>query len=76
MNTVGLVLFIIAMRSVLFVVCKYRKGLPMSIIAILGGAVPFILLAEGMLDNSPVNILLSGFTVFYFAFTVSRLSKS
>lgn len=37
---------------------------------------PVILIKENILENSVANILIAGFTVFYFSFVIGRLAKN
>ena len=82
MDTLILIASIFCFRYLLFVMNKYlNKGGnwvwgAIIVTAIIGGVIPLILLKENILENTVVNILISGFLFFFIPFVVGRMSKN
>ena len=81
MDTLILIASIFCFRYLLFVMNKYlNKGGnwvwgAIIVTAIIGGVIPLILLKENILENTVVNILISGFLFFLFLLLLAECQK-
>lgn len=81
MITVGLILYLIILRVLVFFLrdtAGNRNGrkLVLILVVIIGCAAPLIALDDGFLNADPVNILIAGFSIFYFSFLLGRLGRA
>lgn len=81
MSTIGLFLYLSVLRLSIYFLCRGAVGehngrrLLAFLIVALGCALPFIFMEEGVVEKTVANLLLSGISVFYFAFLIGRLRK-
>lgn len=80
MDTLFLVAYIAVLRALFFLASKKApavvkgKLLVLSfLVAIFLVPLPLVLIKKEVLDNSVLNILLAGLSIFYFAFVISRM---